>query len=128
GLAMLQRVPIVIPTHNAGPALDDVLTAIAAQTGPFQPGIIAIDSGSTDGTVDRLKRGGARILSVAAEEFNHGQTRNEALQHAQGGSECAILLVQDAIPASPGWLSALVQPLLDDSSMAGEFSRQKHRA
>ena len=123
---MSRRVPIVIPTHNAGPALDDVLTAIAAQTGPFQPEIIGIDSGSTDGTVDRLKRGGARILSVAAEEFNHGQTRNEALQHAQG--ECAILLVQDAIPASPGWLSALVQPLLDDSSMAGTFARQVPRA
>ena len=118
---MTRRIPIVIPTLNAGPRLDDGLTAIAAQTGEFQPEVIAIDSGSTDGTVERLKRRGARVLSVAS-EFNHGRTRNQAMSCVNG--DFAVMLVQDAIPASPAWLSSLVRPLLDEASIAGTFARQ----
>jgi len=121
-----RRIPIVIPTFNAGPGLDQVLAAIAAQAGEFQPEVIAIDSGSTDGTVDRLKRHGARILSVVPGEFNHGRTRNQAMSYATG--HVAVMLVQDAIPASPAWLSSLVQPMLDDASIAGTFARQIPRA
>jgi glycosyltransferase involved in cell wall biosynthesis len=117
-----RRVPIVIPTRNAGPRISDVLDAIATQAGPFQPEVIAIDSGSSDGTVERLQQFGARLLSVPPGAFNHGETRNEALKHAR--AEFAILLVQDAVPSSRRWLSALVEPLLRDSSIAGTFARQ----
>ncbi|MFL6280519.1 MAG: glycosyltransferase family 2 protein [Vicinamibacterales bacterium] len=117
-----RRIPIVIPTRNAGPVLADVLEAIAAQEGPLQPEVIAIDSGSSDGTLECLERYGARILTVRPGAFNHGDTRNEALKHARG--EFAVLLVQDAVPASTGWLSALVDPMREDSSIAGTFARQ----
>ena len=119
---MIRRIAVVIPTRNAGPQLEEVLSAVGAQVGPFQPGIVAIDSGSTDGTVDRLKRHGARVLSVAPGEFNHGKTRNEALRQVDG--DYAVLLVQDAVPASSTWLATLVQPLRDDPSIAGTFARQ----
>src|SRR6185503_9827644 len=99
-----------------------LLETIAAQEGPFQPEVIAIDSGSSDDTLERLKQHGARILRVASTEFNHGETRNEALKHADG--EYAVLLVQDAVPASTRWLSALIEPLLLDRSIAGSFARQ----
>ena len=117
-----RRIPIVIPTRNAGSPISEVLDAIAAQDGPFQPEVIAIDSGSSDGTIERLRQHGARILSVPLNAFNHGETRNEALKHARG--EFAVLLVQDAVPTSPRWLSSLVEPLLQDSSIAGTFARQ----
>lgn len=123
---MSGRIAIVIPTRNAGPGLDNVLSAIAAQVGPCQPEIVAIDSGSTDGTVERLKRHGGRVLSVAPGEFNHGKTRNEALRQVEG--DYAVMLVQDAIPASSMWLARLVQPLRDDPSIAGTFARQVPRA
>ena len=116
------RIPIVIPTRNAGPVLGQVLEAIAAQDGPFQPDVIAIDSGSSDGTIERLEQYGARVLSVAANAFNHGETRNHGLEQAWG--ECAVLLVQDAVPATAGWLSALIEPLLRDPLIAGTFARQ----
>jgi rhamnosyltransferase len=116
------RIPIVIPTRNAGAQISEVLDAIAAQDGPFKPEVIAIDSGSSDGTIERLRQFGARILTIPPRGFNHGETRNEALKHARG--EFAILLVQDAVPASRRWLSALVEPLLRDSSIAGTFARQ----
>ena len=123
---MTYHVPIVIPTRNAGPRLEEVLTAIAAQAGAFQPEVIAIDSGSSDGTLARLKRHGARILTVAPGEFNHGRTRNQAMNEVH--SDFAVMLVQDAVPASPAWLASLLRPLLDDSSLAGTFARQIPRA
>jgi len=101
-------IPIVIPTRNAGTSFTEVLKTIAAQEGPFRPEVIAIDSGSTDGTLERLNQYGARILKVPPDAFNHGETRNQALKHARG--ECAVLLVQDAVPASTRWLSARLAP------------------
>ncbi len=121
-MGLTTRIPVVIPTWNAGPVLGDVLGAIASQQGPYRADVIAIDSGSSDGTVERLHQYGARVLQVSSAAFNHGETRNEALRHAYG--ECAVLLVQDAVPASSEWLAALVHPLLQEASFAGTFARQ----
>jgi rhamnosyltransferase len=119
---MTAQISIVVPTLNAGPVLDDLLAAVSSQDGGFDPEVIAIDSGSTDGTVARLRDGGATVISVPRAAFNHGQTRNQALAHARG--EFAVLLVQDAVPVSRGWLGALVGPLVRDGSIAGTFARQ----
>lgn len=123
---MSQRIAVIIPTLNAGARLADVLGAVRAQEGPYEAEIIAIDSGSTDGTLDCLHRYGAHVLKVGRESFNHGRTRNEALKHASG--EWAVLLVQDAAPASKRWLAALVDPLRCDASIAGTFARQRPAA
>ena len=119
------RVTVVIPTLNAGPDFDAVLTAIHERSGD-EPRIVAIDSGSTDGTVGRLQRAGATILTVGSEGFNHGATRNQALEHAAG--EFAVLMVQDAVPVSQGWLSELLEPLRVDPGTAGTFARQQPAA
>ena len=119
---MRSPIAVVVPTLNAGPVLDDLLAAVSSQDGGFDPEVIAIDSGSTDGTLARLRQAGATVISVPRTAFNHGQTRNQALAHA--GGEFAVLLVQDAVPASRDWLSALVGPLVRDRSLAGTFARQ----
>jgi rhamnosyltransferase len=64
----------------------------------------------------------AHVLSVPAGTFNHGLTRNAALAHVRG--DFAVLLVQDAVPASPHWLSGLLTPLLETPTVAGSFARQ----
>ena len=115
-------VAVVVPTLNGGRDLAALLDAIAAQEGPFRPVIVAIDSGSTDGSLDALRARGARILSVKAADFNHGATRNEALRSVDG--EFAVLIVQDALPDSSRWLEALVGPLVVDPSLAGTWARQ----
>ena len=87
----------------------------------FGPVVVAVDSGSTDGTLELLRRSGARILTVASGEFNHGGTRNLALKSVE--TEFAVLTVQDALPASRTWLDALVCPLVQNSSLAGTWAR-----
>jgi rhamnosyltransferase len=113
---------IVIPTRNAGTPLDVLLAAVYDQEGDFTCDIVAVDSGSTDGTLERLRKAGATVLEVAPGTFNHGSTRNLAL--AQCAGDFAILLVQDAVPTSRRWLAALIAPLLRDPLVAGTFARQ----
>ena len=103
--------------------LERLLDAIAGQEGGIVPEIVAIDSGSTDGTVELLRTRGAIVLQVDRHSFNHGISRNEAL--ARASAELAVLIVQDAVPASRQWLRALIQPLLDDDRVAGSFARQQ---
>jgi rhamnosyltransferase len=115
-------VSIVIPTLNAGPLLEEVLTGIRRQESPYDTELIAIDSGSSDGTVERLHEASASIVQIPRAAFNHGTTRNAALERASG--QFAVLMTQDAVPAGASWLSALVEPLLHDDSVAGSFARQ----
>jgi rhamnosyltransferase len=117
-----QHVSIVIPTRNAGEPLDRLLAAVRNQDSGFTSEVIAIDSGSTDGTLARLRKAGATILEVPPGTFNHGHTRNQAL--ARCGGDFAVLLVQDAVPTSRNWLSALTAPLLRGPLVAGTFARQ----
>ena len=118
-------VTVVIPTLNGGNDLADLLDAIAVQEGRFRPVVTVVDSGSTDGTLDLLRRHGVRLLTVDPSQFNHADTRNLAL--AAVDTEYAVLTVQDALPASRSWLAALVQPLQDDVSLAGTWARQQPR-
>ena len=119
---MHHGVSIVIPTLNAGPGLGALLDALQRQSIPAT--IIAVDSGSTDGTLERLARGGARVVAIAPDSFNHGDTRNLGLTHAAG--ELAVLLVQDAVPATDTWLAELIAPFADPS-VAGSYGRQQAR-
>lgn len=118
-----RHVSVVIPTRNGGRTLERLLDAIAVQEGGIVPEIVAIDSGSTDGTVELLRTRGATVLQMDPHSFNHGVSRNEALSRAS--AELAVLIVQDAVPASRQWLRALIQPLLDDDKVAGSFARQQ---
>jgi rhamnosyltransferase len=120
---MTPFVSIVIPTLNGGRTLERLLDSIAAQASRCETEVVAVDSGSTDGTLDWLRRYGARVLPIARETFNHGESRNVALTHARG--TLAVLIVQDAVPAGDTWLDSLVAPMLDDPGLAGTFARQQ---
>jgi len=83
-----------------------------------------VDSGSTDGTPERLERAGARVLRIAPETFDHGGTRDLAISEARG--ELVVLLVQDATPGDERWLANLVAEF-DDPEVAGAWCRQVAR-
>lgn len=105
------QVSLVMPTWNAGPLLGEVLAAVASQPGADRLEKVAIDSGSADGTIARLERHGFTVHSIPQAEFDHGTTRDLAIERS--GGEVIVLLTQDATPANLEWLPRLVATYAD---------------
>jgi rhamnosyltransferase len=118
-------VSIALVTRNGIATLPEVLDAIDAQEVPFPFEIVAIDSGSTDGTRELLEGRVDTLVTIDPAAFNHGATRNLAIEHARAA--LVVLLVQDATPANRQWLRALTNPFATDPGIAGVFCRQVPR-
>lgn len=118
-------VSIVLPTWNGAATLPGVLDGIRRQAVPFPIEVVAVDSGSTDGTLTLLERRADVVIRTRPEQFDHGLTRNLGVERSQG--ELVVLLVQDAEPVGDDWLAKLVAPLLTDDAVAGTFARQLPR-
>ena len=69
-------VSVVIPVKNGIDTLASCLDGIFGQTLRDKLEVIIIDSGSTDGTLDLLKKYPVRVYNLPPKEFNHGETRN----------------------------------------------------
>jgi rhamnosyltransferase len=115
-------VSIVLPTRNGAATLPAVLDAIARQQVDFRFELVVVDSSSTDRSAALLRERADRFISIAAESFDHGATRNLAIENSRG--ELVVMIVQDAVPASDSWLSALTMPLRADRALAGVYARQ----
>lgn len=119
------RVSAVIPTLNGAATLPRLLEALrrARQAVPLE--IVAIDSGSTDGTPALLASAGAMVLDLGGRPFGHGSARNRAIAASAG--EIVLLLTQDVEPEGDGWLKPLLAAF-DEPMVAGAFGRQIPRA
>jgi rhamnosyltransferase len=123
---MSESISIVIPTLNGADTLPAVLDAIARQRIDVPVETIAVDSGSTDTTVALLQRHHVDVVAIPPRTFDHGLTRNLAIDRARG--DLVVLLVQDAEPISDEWLATLTAPLRADANVAGAFARQEPRS
>lgn len=120
------KVSVLLLTKNGERYLSEVFTSIAEQQGDFSLSeVIAVDSGSRDGTLEILRRFGAQIIQIPPQEFGHGQTRNLAASHARG--EFLVFLTQDATPADSCWLANLLAPLQANPEVVGAYSRHLPR-
>lgn len=122
---MSPLVSIVVPTRNGDATLPALFDAVARQRVDFDFEIVAVDSASTDGTPALLHARADRVIEIAACAFDHGATRNLAIEQAHG--ELIVLTVQDAEPANEDWLRTLTAPLRADDALAGAFARQTPR-
>ena len=115
------EVSVLLLTLDAMPGLPELLRRLGEQRVDARTELVAIDSGSRDGTAELLAARADRLIRIPRERFDHGGTRNLGVEACRG--ERVALLVQDALPASPAWLAELVAPLGEDA-VAGAFSRQ----
>jgi len=114
---------LVLPTWNGGKLLEEVLAAVDAQPGATDLERVAVDSGSTDGTVQRLEAHGFRVIGIDQRRFNHGSARDLAIEATTG--DVVLLLTQDATP-QPGWLAAL-RGAYDDPAVDAAWCHQQAR-
>jgi rhamnosyltransferase len=115
------RVSAIIPTLNGAATLPALLRALGRAAARVPLEIIAIDSGSRDGTMDLLRGAGATVLDLGGRPFGHASARNRAASHARGG--ILLFLTQDVEPTGEAWIEPLLEAL-EDPGVAGAFGRQ----
>jgi rhamnosyltransferase len=112
---------ILLLTKNDRHDVERLLHALFDQEGIASCEVIAVDSGSTDGTLEVLQRFPVRVEQIPAETFHHARTRNWAASLASG--RILVFLSQDAIPASYLWLSSMLANF-DDPQVGAVYGRQ----
>ena len=114
-------VSIIMRSHNEGWALRQTLAGLQNQEYTNWE-LIVIDSGSTDDSVDLIRKANPKhFIQIKAEDYNPSRVMNHGMRLAE--SPYAIFLNADATPQGPRWLRPLVTPLLEPNN-AAVFGRQ----
>ena len=115
---------LIIPTLNAGEQFRTLLEQICAQK--LSTKKLIVDSESTDNTVAAAKSFGLDVLTIPRKSFNHGATRQFALEQLLKTSplDVIIFLTQDVLLRDENSLSALVKIFDADSTVGLSYGRQ----
>lgn len=106
----MKSLTIVIPTYNGLAWLNESIYTFLEQDYAGEWDLLAIDSGSTDGTVEFLERfERVTVHQIPQESFGHGVTRNLGVSLAYG--DLLLFTVQDATPRTQDWLTRMVHGL-----------------
>jgi glycosyltransferase involved in cell wall biosynthesis len=97
------KISLVTPSYNQAQFIERTIDSVLAQRGDFELDYKVIDGGSTDGTVDILKRYGDRLTWISERDRGQVDAINRGLRGATG----------DIV----GWLNS------DDVLMPGAFDR-----
>jgi rhamnosyltransferase len=117
-------VSIIMRSFNEGWALCETLPALRTQEYKNWE-LIVIDSGSTDGSIEMIRRFQPRhFIRIASVDYNPSRVMNRGMDLAQ--SDYGIFLNADATPQGPHWLRPLVTALFDEKT-AAVFGRQVPR-
>lgn len=117
-------VSIILRSFNEGWALRDTLAALPAQEYANWE-LIALDSGSTDGSVELLRQANPRhFVQIQPGTYNPSRALNRGMELARG--DFGIFLNADATPQGSGWLRPLARALQDPKT-AAVFGRQVPR-
>lgn len=108
---MLTNVFIIVPVLNSAGHLRTLLPSIGEQGIP-KKNVLFIDSASDDNSVSIIRKNGYACVSIARESFNHGATRQLAVE-TLSNAEFFVFLTQDAILAEQGAVAKLIASFLD---------------
>lgn len=111
---------IIIPTYNAEPYLENLLSRIQSQTLKKYE-LIIIDSSSTDNTVTIAQKYTQNVFVIPQIEFDHGGTRTKAAQIARG--DILVYLTQDALPYDDFTLEHIIK-VFEDSTIGAAYGMQ----
>lgn len=115
---------IIIPTLNAGTLADEMIAAFKAQAFPARSYLI-VDSGSTDGTIEKFEEFGAEVIGLNGQVFNHGGTRHYAACQ-RPDAEYFVFMTHDAIPANKDAISEILRSF-ENPNIALSYGRQLPR-
>ena len=114
------RVTVVIPNFNGLGRMDGVLESLAQQSyTDFET--VVVDNGSSDGSVEHLRRRWPGVKVVAwPENRGFAAAVNEGFRRARGEY---VALVNNDVELDPGWLEAMITALESRDRAASIASR-----
>lgn len=112
---------LIIPTLNAGEQFRTLLEQIAAQSLPTKK--LIVDSQSTDDTATLAKSFGVEVLTIPRKTFNHGASRQLALEKILP-LDVVIFLTQDVLLHDDESLARLVKIFGENKSVGLSYGRQ----
>jgi rhamnosyltransferase len=106
----LPVISVAILVRNGGEELANLLAMLVRQKqcAPFE--IVAVDSQSTDGSIEILERHGVRIQQIDVKDFRFGTTRQLAFSLTRG--RVIVTMSQDTLPMDDNWLRTMTEPIL----------------
>ena len=119
-------VSVVIPTLDAGSEFGAVLRRLREQQGVAEVEIVAVDSGSTDGTLALCREFGVVVEPYAGTTFNHGLARSQGARRGRG--EFLVFMSQDAYPVGTDAIARMVRWLAADATIAVASGREVPRS
>jgi glycosyltransferase involved in cell wall biosynthesis len=115
-------ISIIIRSKNEERYIGQALSAILQQDIDLCFEVIVIDSGSTDRTLDIVRRQGVRLYEIDARQFTYGRALNYGASLAHG--EYLINLSAHCIPTNSAWMTRLVSCLRSDGRIAATYGGQ----
>lgn len=107
----------VIIGRNEGARLEACLASLAGQVSP----LVYVDSGSTDGSIEKARAAGAQVVALdVSTPFTAARARwagFEALEAAPGGAPDFVQFVDGDCAVEPGWLAAGTAALAEDETL-----------
>lgn len=119
---MKNNVSILIRTFNEASYADLLIQKLLSQS-EYENNleIVVVDSGSTDGTIDVLKKYNVKIIRIAKEEFNYSSALNLGIEYTNG--DLIVVISAHAIPCNCSWLKQMASNFSDEN-VAGAYCRQ----
>lgn len=119
-----KKISVIIRAYNEEEHIGRLLTGIMKQT-VKTPGIILVDSGSTDATRAIASQYPVKIIHIDPEEFTFGRSLNRGIEAASG--ELMVIISAHCYPVYPDWLETLTRPF-SDPRVAAAYGKQRGEA
>lgn len=121
-LPPMNRVRLIVPVLNGGARWRDAARALS--TAVSEPtAVLVVDSGSTDRSDYVASECGFELKRIDRHTFNHGGTRQWAVEQFCAGMEFAVFLTQDAVIEGPQSVAALLDAF-SDPTVGAAYGRQ----
>lgn len=113
---------IIVPVRNGGARWLEAAAALRGAV-PDPAMVVVIDSSSTDGSDQVAASQGFELRRIDSRTFNHGRTRQWAVEEFCRGKAFAVLLTQDAVLDSSASIETLLAAFADEQ-VGAAYGRQ----
>ena len=119
-------VSVVMRNKDEGEVVDATLKMLNSQDYKGKIELIVIDSGSTDCSIDIIRKAEPDVLYIIKpEEYIPGKVLNWGMEKAS--NEWVVFLNSDATPLNNSWLTNLLKAGVSSEKFGAAFCRQVSR-